>query len=501
VLQPAPRMIGGGKYRILRPLGEGGMATVFEAENTVTLKRAAIKWLHPRYRELPDASKRLIYEARAAARVRHRNVVDIYDVVEEENSVFLVMELLLGESLGNFLARERVQVRDVIALLLPAMRGLAAAHAVGVVHRDIKPDNIFLAREDGNLKPVPKVIDFGISRIAEAGGARLTRSGVTMGTPRYVSFEQLRGARDVDARADVYAFGVILYEIIVGRPPYDASSLGQQAISFVTTAPPDPKRIRPNVPDALDALVLAAIAREREQRLATIEELIAGLEPFAFPDAYGGRALPAYAPNAQSVETGPSEWAGTTLPRDTPVSGERAVDEGQASTAELLLSRQAVRSAGVSRGKIATVVAVLALLALISWLPASARRVTNAPAHAPVGEKAAMQHSEAAQFSTESVPLESLSEPRKPAPGASDVVVPPAPSAARNRSAREAGSDLRRKANHAPLRREFESAAATPSTDVRTPESDSAATPVAAPISSAGAETLHRAATMQRSQF
>jgi serine/threonine protein kinase len=202
VLTPEPGTVVGGKHRILHALGEGGMGTVYAAENLLTLKRMAIKWLHPRLIAVQEASQRLLHEARATARIRHRNVVDIYDVVLEGESVFLVMELLLGEQLSTFLAREQLTIHEVIALLLPAMRGVAAAHAAGVVHRDIKPDNILLAREAGSSDLVPTVIDFGISRVFEADGARLTRSGMTMGTPRYVSYEQ-RGSVFAGISVDV----------------------------------------------------------------------------------------------------------------------------------------------------------------------------------------------------------------------------------------------------------------------------------------------------------
>ena len=245
----------GGKYRLLRRIGEGGMGAVDEAENTLTLKRAAIKWLHPRLMTIPLASQRLVQEARAAAKIRHPNVVDVYDVVLDGDSVFLVMELLVGEPLSSFLMHERRYVHEVVAALLPAMRGAAAAHAAGIVHRDIKPDNIFLARAPESGEVVPTLIDFGISRMLDAGENRLTHSGMTVGTPRYVSFEQLCGARDVDQRADVYAFGVIMYEAVVGRPPYDAGSLGEQAMSFVASSPPAPKSVRPLVPSKLDSII------------------------------------------------------------------------------------------------------------------------------------------------------------------------------------------------------------------------------------------------------
>jgi serine/threonine protein kinase len=285
VSHPELGMVVGGKYRLLRQLGHGGMGTVFEVENTLTFKRAALKWLHPRFANSELARQRLIQEAQASSRVRHENVVDVYDVLEEGSSVFLVMELLEGEPLSERLARDRIPVHELIALLLPAMRGVAAAHAAGVLHRDVKPENIFLAREAGHGRVVPKIIDFGISKLVE--GEDLTASGITMGTPRYASYEQLLGRRDVDARSDLYAFGVILYEALTGRAPYGGSgvSFGEQALRMTTDTPPAPRVLRPELPAALSAIVERATARDREQRHGSLQALIDALESFVVTTA------------------------------------------------------------------------------------------------------------------------------------------------------------------------------------------------------------------------
>jgi serine/threonine protein kinase len=285
--KPELGQIVGGKYQLLCELGRGGMATVFEAENTLTLKRAAVKWLHPQYHDEGQGLQRVIREARAASRIRHENVVDVYDVVEEGSSVYLVMELLHGELLSTLLDREDLPVHELVALLVPAMRGVLAAHAAGVVHRDIKPDNIFLARESEQERPVPKVIDFGISKVTEADPSNQTRTGVTMGTPRYASYEQLLGARSVDARTDVYAFGVILYEALTGHSPYgDALTFAEQAVRFATREVLPARALRADVPAALDVLVQRAIAKHREDRTASLEALLLELVPFADPGRY-----------------------------------------------------------------------------------------------------------------------------------------------------------------------------------------------------------------------
>ncbi len=285
--KPELGQVVGGKYQLLRELGRGGMATVFEAENVLTLKRAAVKWLHPQFHDEGQGLQRVLREARAASRIRHENVVDVYDVAEEGSSVYLVMELLQGELLSDVLEREQLPMHALVALLVPAMRGVGAAHAAGVVHRDIKPANIFLAHEDGRERPLPKVIDFGISKVLEPDPSNATRSGVTMGTPRYASYEQLLGARDVDARTDVYAFGVILYEALTGRAPYgDAVTFAEQAVHFATREAPPVRVLRDEVPEPLEKLVQRAIAKHREDRTRSLEALVLELVPFADPGRY-----------------------------------------------------------------------------------------------------------------------------------------------------------------------------------------------------------------------
>lgn len=271
----------GGKYRLLRPLGRGGMGSVYEAENTISLKLAAVKWLHADS-PIPGRSlQRLLHEAQASSRIRHENVVIVYDVVDEAEAVFLVMELLHGEPLSRLLERAGLPLHRLIGLLLPAMRGVAAAHAAGVVHRDIKPDNIIMAEEPGYAELVPKVIDFGISKMFGTEGASFSLSGITMGTPKYVSYEQLLGSREVDGRTDIYAFGVILYEALAGRPPYGrALTFAEQAVRFATRMPTPIHALRPELPPGLAACVDRAVAKERDDRWPSMNELIAALEPF-----------------------------------------------------------------------------------------------------------------------------------------------------------------------------------------------------------------------------
>jgi serine/threonine-protein kinase len=272
------------KYRIDGFIGEGGMGAVLAATHLLTSKRVALKWLRPELAADHGAIQRFMREAQAAGRIDHPNVVNVHDVGEHEGSTFLVMEMLHGESMSAAMDRGELDSRAVIQLLLPAMRGVAAAHKMGVVHRDLKPDNIFLCRgEDGSFRE-PKVLDFGISKMSSSDGQlnpRLTRTGAIMGTPYYMSPEQVRGLDDVDHRADIYAFGVILYEALTGRVPFDADSYGALILKIATDTPKRLREVRPELPDELDAVVLRAMAREPAQRFQDVESLARALEPFA----------------------------------------------------------------------------------------------------------------------------------------------------------------------------------------------------------------------------
>jgi serine/threonine protein kinase len=271
-----------GKYRIASVLGQGGMGTVFSAENLLTGKRVAIKWLLPEHAQGPSR-ERLLREARIACSVEHPNIVDIYDVGEHEGGLFLVMEYLRGKPLSELLAQSgRLDPEDLIGLLIPAMRGVHAAHQAGVIHRDLKPENILLSEVDGQV--IPKVVDFGVSKQVGGGGvplSSLTRTGALVGTPHYMALEQVDGSNLVDPRTDVYAFGVIMYRALTGYFPFDGSSLGEVILKIGTKDPAPLRSVRPELPAALDAVVLRAMSRARDRRFENLEELAGALEPFA----------------------------------------------------------------------------------------------------------------------------------------------------------------------------------------------------------------------------
>ena len=212
------------KYRIERLLGSGGMAEVYAAINIRTDRRVALKWILPALAASPEVLARFRREALAAGRINHPNVVTIFDVVEHQGSACLVMELLSGETLADRMKRTGpMAFVEAVAIMLPAMRGVAAAHAHGVIHRDLKPDNIFLCMDaDGSIRDC-KVLDFGVSKLTVADAATtgdITLSGNVVGTPEYMAPEQVRAGKHADHRIDIYSLGVVFYEMLAGRPPF-----------------------------------------------------------------------------------------------------------------------------------------------------------------------------------------------------------------------------------------------------------------------------------------
>jgi serine/threonine protein kinase len=279
---PAIGSVVADKYRIESLLGEGGMGTVFRARHELMDKAVALKWLHPNLSKSPEAKERFMREARAAARIRHPHVVDVYDVGAHEGSLFMVMELLEGKSFEQLLARGTILVTSAVGLLIESMRGVAYAHRRGIVHRDIKPENIVVVRDAQHPAGTAKVLDFGISKLNDGRTQQnLTQSGSTMGTPRYMSLEQMNGARDVDGRADIYAFGVLLYRALTGELPFDGDTFAAIAVQVATHTPPEPIALRSELPAALSAVVMKAMARNREARYQSMDELIDALLPFA----------------------------------------------------------------------------------------------------------------------------------------------------------------------------------------------------------------------------
>ena len=267
----------GGKYRVLRLLGWGGMGSVYEAEGPHGA-RFAVKILDREWARDEVAAGRFAREAAAASDVASEHIVRVVEGGTEEGSPYLVMELLPGEDLGKRLRRQRhLGLDESLNVVEGLLEGLVAAHAAGIVHRDLKPDNVILVEHRGEPDFV-KLVDFGMSKLDRPAGSTaplaLTRKGVVLGTPLYMSPEQARASPDVDARSDLFAVGAILFECLSGRPPFTGETYEQILLRICMEDAPDVRRWAPEVPDSLAALVAKALAREREDRFASADEML-----------------------------------------------------------------------------------------------------------------------------------------------------------------------------------------------------------------------------------
>jgi serine/threonine-protein kinase len=276
-----PNEIIAGKYQLLRLIGQGGMGSVWLARNAALDIDVAVKLIR-RERATPEAAQRLLQEARAAARLGHPSIVRVFDFGESEHSdPFIVMEILKGESLRDLLARKkRLKPTRAVRTLLPIASALTAAHSKGIIHRDLKPDNILLVPEaDGAV--VPKVVDFGIAKLhQDKFDTRFTQAGQIMGSPGYMSPEQLDGRSDIDARTDVWTFAVVLYETLTGKRPFEGNGYGAM-LSAVMLKDPTPTTEHGAGDDALWAIVSRGLSKKLSERWPTMREMGVALAQWA----------------------------------------------------------------------------------------------------------------------------------------------------------------------------------------------------------------------------
>jgi tRNA A-37 threonylcarbamoyl transferase component Bud32 len=270
------------KYRIEKLLGAGGMAEVYAAVNIRTDRRVALKWILPALAASPEVLARFRREALAAGRINHPNVVTIFDVVEHQGSACLVMELLAGETLADKMKRTGpMAFVEAVAIILPAMRGVAAAHAHGVIHRDLKPDNIFLCTDaDGSIRDC-KVLDFGVSKLTVADAATtgdITLSGNVVGTPEYMAPEQVRAGKHADHRIDIYSLGVVFYEMLAGRPPFVGEHFSGLMLDIMQRDPPPLQSLRADVPRRLAGVIHKALVRDLDRRFPDMPSFILAVE-------------------------------------------------------------------------------------------------------------------------------------------------------------------------------------------------------------------------------
>jgi serine/threonine-protein kinase len=267
-----------GRYRVLSPLGEGGMGRVFLAEDPVLGRRLAVKVLPEEFAHDADRRERLLHEARAASALNHPNIVVVHDAGETDGRLWIAMERIEGETLRTW-ATPRKSPAEILKVVRQAVKALAVAHEAGLVHRDLKPGNLFLARVDD--EEVVKVLDFGI--VKETGGqnetggniaGEVTATGEVLGSPHYMSPEQVRGDKDIDYRSDLWSLGVILFRIVTGELPFPGDKLGPVISKILVDPISRATQIAPDLPSAIDDFFVRALARDRALRFQSVDEML-----------------------------------------------------------------------------------------------------------------------------------------------------------------------------------------------------------------------------------
>jgi tRNA A-37 threonylcarbamoyl transferase component Bud32 len=301
-----------GPYRIIEQLGQGGMATVYKAYHAALDRYVALKVLHPAFHQDQTFTTRFQREARVVARLEHSNIVPIYDYSEHESRPYLVMKYIEGDTLKARFSAGPLSTAEIEQVVTSVGSALAYAHKQGILHRDIKPSNVLLAT-DG----VMYLADFGLARIAEAGESTLSSDSI-MGTPQYISPEQAMGAKDLDAGTDIYSFGVMLYEMVVGQVPFSSDTPFSIIHDHIYTPLPLPMDINPKVPEPVQRVLLKALAKQRADRYQSVDEMCK-----AFRNAWTEAGVPM---QGTSITMRPGSLKGAQVLQD---AGIGKVDAGQ----------------------------------------------------------------------------------------------------------------------------------------------------------------------------
>ncbi len=342
-------------YVIKEQIGQGGMGAVYLAEHARIGRRVAIKVLLPATSAQPDLVRRFFNEAKAAAEIRNPHIVDVIDFGElEEGTSYIIMEWLDGRSLADALAKDgRIAIPRAVHIARGIGRALAAAHERGIVHRDLKPDNIFLVRHDDDADFV-KVLDFGIAKLTLGGASDVqTVAGAIMGTPHYMSPEQCRGAV-VDQRTDVYALGVILYEMLSGRRPFQGRNMAELFDAHMNQTPPSLRSLDPSIPPSVEQAIFQALAKDPDKRFARVDALIT-----AFADVLTG-PMPVTIPPPGSPLSPEQRASPTVTPGRNQANALPGLDRLTG-----FLTRVGLKSA---RAQLLALGGVMALMVLGLWL-------------------------------------------------------------------------------------------------------------------------------------
>ena len=354
------------KYRIVRPIGEGGMGAVFLGENIRVKKMVAIKVLHANAGGVSDAIQRFEREAQAAGQIGSDHIVEVYDLgTTQTGDRFMVMEYLEGDSLRQRVHRgQPVDASVIIPILLQLLDGLAAAHAAGIVHRDLKPDNVFILREKAGRKDFVKILDFGISKFMHIGtDGAVTRTGVVMGSPNYMSPEQVKSSTEVDGRSDLYTVGVILFEAATGHVPFKANTFAELLFKIVYEPLPDPRSLNPSIDEAFCEIIVKACACDRAKRYQTAAEFRAALVEYAesrdrrstLRQAFKVEPVPAASPSSTSVAAPARAALASLVPTGSSAIEDEASDSARTLAIELPPGPPAFGANASSKGDVSAI--------------------------------------------------------------------------------------------------------------------------------------------------
>jgi serine/threonine-protein kinase len=365
-----------GRYRLISPLREGGMGKVWTAEHLSLHSMVAVKLIDEELATRPEAVARFLREARAAAQIRSPHIVQVFDVGIDNGIPFLAMELLQGESLAERLQRvSRLSPADTARLLSQVARGIARAHGVGLVHRDLKPDNVFLERNDE--EELAKVLDFGVAKALIPGfdtESGATRTGALIGSPHYMSPEQAEASTTLDHRTDVWSFGVMAFECLTGMKPFNQSSLGSQVLAICAWPMPLPSRVA-DVPIGFDAWFARACSRSPAGRFGSIQEAAQSLSQVCQGATLSARAslgatLPGTGASTSAAPRSDSLRTVAPISSMPPRMGWLAHRTGRFSSGRALPKRTKLAALGA--------LLMVLLVSLISWRLARSTE-TDAP--------------------------------------------------------------------------------------------------------------------------
>ncbi len=375
-----------GKYRLVRLIGTGGMGSVYEGENLLIRRRVAIKILHAGATGNSDAIRRFEREAQAAGEIGNDHILEVLDLGSLPNGDrYMVMEYLDGETLAARIERHgKLTPGQIAPIARQFLTALASAHAAGIIHRDLKPENIFILRAKAGRADFVKLIDFGISKFSRPfteGEHRMTRADAVLGTPCYMSPEQARGARETDVRSDIYSCGVILYESVTGRLPFEGESFNDLMFKIALSDAPSPLTFVPSLDPDFAWLINRAIAREPENRFATAQEFAEALDEWMRKNALTDTlSLPMPSDAFPARFEAPWSKNATTLAIDGDIEVVQSLEESWShskgeTTANIRRKKRVPRIAAASVGGLAAVAIAIALMVRADPAPAVAHVV------------------------------------------------------------------------------------------------------------------------------